>query len=47
MVAKNLSKENKYVKRVTLNGKPVKDWKIRHADVVAGGTLVFEMSDTQ
>ena len=43
MVAKNLSKENKYVKSVKFNGKPVADWKLRHADVGAGGTLVFEM----
>jgi len=43
IVAKNLSKENKYVKSVTLNGKPVADWKVRHADIMAGGELVFEM----
>ncbi|MBR5548455.1 MAG: GH92 family glycosyl hydrolase [Kiritimatiellae bacterium] len=44
VVAKNLSRENKYVKSVTLNGKPVTDWKIRHADIMAGGELVFEMT---
>ena len=43
MTAKNLSKENKYVKSVTLNGKPVTDWKVRHADLVKGGELVFQM----
>ena len=43
MTAKNLSKENKYMKSVTLNGKPITDWKIRHADIVKGGELVFEM----
>ena len=43
VVAKNLSKENKYVKSVLLNGQPVTDWKLRHADIVKGGTLVFEM----
>ena len=43
VVARNLSKENKYVKSVTLNGKPITDWKIRHADIVKGGELVFEM----
>ena len=37
------SRENKYVKSVTLNGQPVTDWKIRHADVMRGGELVFEM----
>ena len=43
IIAKNLSKENKYVKSVTLNGKPITDWKIRHADIMSGGELVFEM----
>jgi len=41
--AKNLSKENKYVKAVTLNGKPLKGFILRHADIMAGGELVFEM----
>ena len=45
VIAKNLSKENKYVKSVTLNGKPVRDWKIRHADIMRGGELVFEMTN--
>ena len=43
VLAKGLSKENKYVKSVTLNGKPITDWKIRHADIMKGGELVFEM----
>ena len=43
VVARNLSRENKYVKSVTLNGKPLTDWKIRHADIMSGGELVFEM----
>jgi len=43
IIARNLSRENKYVKSVTLNGKPVTDWKIRHADIMVGGELVFEM----
>jgi len=43
--AKGLSNENKYVKSVRLNGKPVSDWKLRHADIVAGGALEFEMTD--
>ena len=41
--ARNLSRENKYVISVTLNGKPVTDWRIRHADITSGGELVFEM----
>ena len=44
-VVRNLSKENKYVKSVTLNGKPIAGWKIRHEDIVKGGELVFEMVD--
>lgn len=43
VLAKGLSKENKYVKTVTLNGKPITNWKIRHADITKGGELVFEM----
>ena len=45
VVAKNLSKENRYVKAVTLNGKPVTDWRIRHEDIVRGGEIVFEMAN--
>ena len=44
VLAKGLSKENKYVKSVTLNGKPITDWKLHHADIMNGGELVFEMS---
>ena len=44
VVAKGLSKESKYVKSATLNGRPVTDWKIRHADIMSGGELVFEMA---
>lgn len=39
---KGLSKENKYVKAVTFNGKPITDWKVRHRDLMNGGQLVFE-----
>ena len=45
VVARNLSRENKYVKSVTLNGKPITDWKIRHSDIMRGGELVFEMTN--
>jgi predicted alpha-1,2-mannosidase len=44
IVAKGLSKDNKYVKGVTLNGKPATGVKIAHADIANGGTLVFEMA---
>ena len=43
IVARNLSRENKYVKSVTLNGRPVAGWKIRHADIMRGGVLEFDM----
>ena len=45
VVVRNLSRENKYVKSVTLNGKPITDWKIRHSDIMRGGELVFEMTN--
>lgn len=41
--AKGLSKENKYVQTITLNGKPVSGMKITHADIMQGGTLVYQM----
>lgn len=44
VVAKGLSKENKFVKSVTLNGHPLKGFTITHADILAGGELVFEMT---
>ena len=44
VVAHNLSKENKYVKSVTLNGKPLDGFILRYEDIMAGGELVFEMT---
>ena len=41
--AHGLSQANKYVQSITLNGQPVTGLKIAHADVMRGGTLVFEM----
>ena len=43
IIANNFSAENKYVKSVTFNGKPL-DKTIEHADLMAGGELVFEMT---
>ena len=43
VVARNLSRENKYVKAVTLNGKPLDGFTIRHEDILKGGELVFDM----
>lgn len=45
VVAHNLSKENKYVKSVKMNGRKVKDYMITYDDIMQGGTLEFEMSD--
>ncbi len=41
--AKNLSKENKYVQSIALNGRPYDKVKISHNDVIKGGKLVFQM----
>ncbi len=46
VTAKNLSKANKYVKAVTLNGQPWTGFVLKRADVLAGGELVFEMTAT-
>jgi len=43
VVAKDLSEKNKYVKSVVLNGVPYKDLILRHADIMRGGELVFQM----
>jgi len=45
MEAHHFSKKNKYVKSVTLNGKPVEQFKITHASIMAGGKLEFVMAD--
>ena len=45
IVAENNSSENKYIRRVWLNGRPyTKPW-IGHDEVMAGGELRFEMDD--
>ena len=44
VIARNLSKANKYVKSVTLNGKPLQGFVMKHSDILAGGELVFEMT---
>ena len=41
---KNLTKENIYIKRIFLNGKPYTRLYITHEDLMAGGDLLFEMS---
>ncbi|MDY6068779.1 MAG: GH92 family glycosyl hydrolase [Opitutales bacterium] len=46
VLARNISKANKYVKSVKLNGKPYTKNCISHADIVNGGVLEFEMTNT-
>jgi putative alpha-1,2-mannosidase len=43
IVAKNVSEENKYIQRVTLDGKPINKPFINHQQIVNGKKLVFEM----
>lgn len=43
--ALNLSKENKYVESVCLNGKKIYGYKLQHKDILQGGTLTFTMTD--
>ena len=40
-----VSETNKYIKSVTLNGKKHPFSYLKHADIVAGGSLSFEMTD--
>lgn len=46
MRADNLSDANRYIGRVTLNGKPLARTFLRHEEIVAGGELVFTMQAT-
>ena len=41
----NQSKENVYVSRIELNGKPLKSYTLTHSDIMKGGKLVFYMSE--
>ena len=43
--AEGLSEANKYVRSITLNGEPYTKNFISHADIVKGGTLVYQMTD--
>lgn len=46
ILVKNNSPENKYIKEVTLNGKALETPFFSHADMIKGGKLVFEMTNT-
>ncbi len=43
IIAKNLSDENKYIQKVTLDGKRITRPFINHQQIVNGHNLVFEM----
>lgn len=43
--ANNNSAENKYIQSIELNGQPYNKLYISHADIMAGGTLVFIMGN--
>ncbi|GLS25175.1 GH92 family glycosyl hydrolase [Marinibactrum halimedae] len=43
---KNQSSTHVYVKQVTLNGKVISDFSLKHSEILAGGELVFTMSET-
>jgi predicted alpha-1,2-mannosidase len=45
-IARNTSRENKYVQSIRLNGQPLKQVWFRHADIANGGTLEITMGDT-
>ena len=43
--AKNQSDKNVYIEKIELNGKTIKDFSIKHKDIMNGGKLIFLMSD--
>ena len=45
ITARNNSPGNVYVKSVKLNGKVLEEPRISYADIMAGGTLEFEMTN--
>ncbi|MBS0000590.1 MAG: glycoside hydrolase family 92 protein, partial [Cyclobacteriaceae bacterium] len=45
VIAKNYSPDHAYVKSVSLNGTPLKDHFITHAQIMQGGILEFELSE--
>ena len=47
ITAENLSKENKYVKAIYLNGKKYKKNFIKHEDIVKGGKLKYVMTNVR
>jgi putative alpha-1,2-mannosidase len=46
IVARNNSRDNKYIQSLRFNGQPLQQVWFRHADIVNGGTLELQMSNT-
>lgn len=46
IVARNNSRDNKYVQSIKLNGKPLQQVWFKHADIANGGTLELQMGNT-
>lgn len=44
--APRVSDKNRYIRKVTLNGKPLDRLYIKHSEILAGGVLEFEMAST-
>ena len=45
ITVQNQSEKNKYVKRVSINGRLINGTAIKHSDIINGGDLVFVMGD--
>ena len=45
--AKNQSDKNVYIEKIELNGKTIKDFTIKHKDIMKGGKLTFYMTKKQ
>ena len=46
LVAKNNSKDNKYIQSVKLNGQPLNRLWLRHTEIANGGKLELQMGNT-
>lgn len=45
IVARGFSRQNRFVKSVALNGRPLSGFVLRHSDIMEGGRLEFQMED--
>jgi len=46
IVCRDNSRDNKYIQSIRLNGQPLNQVWLRHADIANGGTLELQMSNT-